>query len=230
MTRKLKFVVILLLVSFLAWAQAPSASAPAIEARADALLKQLSLEEKIDLIGGVNDFYIRGIKHIGLPELKMADGPFGVRNYGPSTTFGGMGLAATWDPELAGRIGAVIGQDARARGVHFMLGPGVNISRSPLCGRNFEYYGEDPFLASRTAVAYIQGMQNQGVSATIKHYMGNNQEFLRHDADAIIDERTMREIYLPTFEAAVKEAHVGAIMDSYNLINGQHATQNGLSE
>jgi len=198
-----------------------------MEARADAMLKQLSLEEKIDLIGGVDDFYIRKIKHIGLPELKMADGPFGVRNYGPSSTFGGMGLAATWDPELVARMGAVIGQDARARGVHFMLGPGVNISRSPLCGRNFEYFGEDPFLAARTAVAYIEGMQSRGVSATIKHFMGNNQEFLRHDGDSIIDERTMREIYLPTFEAAVKEAHVGAIMDSYNLINGQHATQNG---
>jgi beta-glucosidase len=153
MTIKLNSVVILLLVSVLAvWAQAPSPSAPAIEARADAMLKQLSLEEKIDLISGVNDFYIREIKHIGLPALKMADGPFGVRNYGPSTSFGGLGLAATWDSELAERMGAVIGQDARARGVHFMLGPGVNISRSPLCGRNFEYYGEDPFLASRTAV------------------------------------------------------------------------------
>ncbi|MBZ5654548.1 MAG: glycoside hydrolase family 3 C-terminal domain-containing protein [Acidobacteriia bacterium] len=227
---KRKTALISLLVSLtliVAWSQPPSPSTPAIEARAEAMLKQLSLEEKIDLIGGVNDFYIREIKHIGLPALKMADGPFGVRNYGPATTFGGMGLAATWDRDLDERMGAVIGQDARARGVHFMLGPGVNISRTPLCGRNFEYFGEDPFLASRTAVAYIQGMQNQGVSATIKHYMGNNQEFLRHDADSIIDERTMREIYLPTFEAAVKEAHVGAIMDSYNLINGQHATQNG---
>ena len=227
MSRKLKLIVILLFLSFLSWAQSPSPSTPAIEARADAMLKQLSLEEKIDLIGGVDDFYIRGIKHVGLPALKMADGPIGVRNYGPSTTFGGMGLAATWDLDLMTRMGAVIGQDARARGVHFMLGPGVNISRSPLCGRNFEYYGEDPFLASRTAVAYITGMQSQGVSATIKHFMGNNQEFLRHDADDIIDERTMREIYLPAFEAAVKEAHVGAIMNSYNLINGEHATQNG---
>ena len=227
MTRKLEFFVLLLLVSSLAQAQAPSATTPAIEARTAAMLKQLSLEEKIDLIGGVDEFYIREIKHIGLRALKMSDGPIGVRNYGPSTTFGGIGLAATWDTELAQRMGAVIGQDARARGVHFMLGPGVNIYRAPMCGRNFEYFGEDPFLASRTAVAYIKGMQSQGVSATIKHFMGNNQEFLRHDADSIIDERTMREIYLPTFEAAVKEAHVGAIMDSYNLTNGLHMSQNG---
>ncbi|MGA7575566.1 MAG: glycoside hydrolase family 3 C-terminal domain-containing protein [Terriglobales bacterium] len=219
----------IVLVNFVpaAWPQAPSATTPAIDNRAEAILKQLSLEEKIDLIGGLDDFYIRGIKHIGLPPLKMSDGPIGVRNYGPATTFGGIGLAATWDTELAQRIGTVIGQDARARGVHFMLGPGVNIYRAPMCGRNFEYFGEDPFLASRTAVAYINGIQSQGVSATIKHFMGNNQEFLRHDADSIIDERTMHEIYLPTFEAAVKEAHVGAIMDSYNLINGRHATQNG---
>ncbi|MGA3088169.1 MAG: glycoside hydrolase family 3 C-terminal domain-containing protein [Terriglobales bacterium] len=228
MIRKFSFVLLVFfLVSRLAWTQSPSPSTTVVEARVEGLLKQLSLEEKIDLIGGVNDFYIREAAHIGLPSLKMADGPFGVRNYGPSTTFGGMGLAATWDPELVARMGEVIGQDARARGVHFMLGPGVNISRSPSCGRNFEYFGEDPFLASRTAVAYIEGVQSEGVSATIKHYMGNNQEFLRHGADSLIDERTMREIYLPSFEAAVKEAHVGAIMDSYNLINGEHATQNG---
>src|SRR2546429_4129399 len=172
MIRKLKFVVLLLLASFLVWAQSPSPSTPAIEARADGLLKQLSLEEKIDLIGGVNDFYIHEIKHIGLPALKMADGPFGVRNYGPSTTFGGIGLAATWDPDLAQRMGAAIGQDARARGVHFMLGPGVNIYRAPMCGRNFEYLGEDPFLASRTAVGEINGPASPGVSAAAKHVMG----------------------------------------------------------
>jgi beta-glucosidase len=219
-----------LILFFLLATIVPSQTPPlssSTEARADALLKQLTLEEKIDLIGGVDDFYIRGIPRIGLPQLKMADGPFGVRNYGPATTFGGLGLAATWDTDLARRMGQIVGQDARARGVHFMLGPGVNIYRAPQGGRNFEYFGEDPFLASRTAVSYIEGMQSQGVSATIKHYMGNNQEYLRHGMNSVIDERTMHEIYLPTFEAAVKEAHVGAIMDSYNLVNGQHATQNG---
>jgi beta-glucosidase len=218
----------LLFVSVLAAVcQTAPASPAATEARVESMLKQLSLEEKVDLLGGVDSFYIRAIPHIGLPRLKMADGPVGVRNYGPSTVFGGIGLAATWDPALAQRIGAVIGEDARARGVHFMLGPGVNIYRAPLCGRNFEYFGEDPFLSSRTAVAYIEGMQSQGVSATVKHFMGNNQEYDRHNMDSIIDERTMREIYLPAFEAAVKEAHVGALMDSYNLTNGQHMSQNG---
>src|SRR5579862_9073189 len=208
-------------------AQSAPKSQAAIESRVDSLLKQLTLEEKVDLIGGVDDFYIRAIPKIGLPRLKMADGPVGVRNYGPSTVFGGIGLAASWDPEMASRVGMTIGQDARQRGVHFMLGPGVNIYRAPLNGRNFEYFGEDPFLASQIAINYITGMQSQGVSATIKHFMGNNSEFDRHNTDSVIDERTMREIYLPVFEAAVKRAHVGAIMDSYNLINGAHATQNG---
>jgi beta-glucosidase len=198
-----------------------------VEARVDSLLKQLSLEEKIDLIGGVDAFYIRDIPHIHFPRLKMSDGPVGVRNYGPSTAMGGVALAASWDPALAQRVGSIFGQDARARGVHFLLGPGVNIYRSPLNGRSFEYFGEDPFLAARTAVGYIKGLQSQGVSATVKHFMGNNSEFDRHNVDSIIDERTMREIYLPAFEAAVKEAHVGAIMDSYNLTNGVHLTQNG---
>jgi beta-glucosidase len=227
MTRRLRpFILLLFLPLFLAWSQAQTSSADT-EARADSLLKKLTLEEKIDLIGGVDDFYIRANEKIGLPRLKMADGPVGVRSYGPSTVFGGIGLAATWDPELATRIGATIGQDARARGVHFMLGPGVNIYRAPMNGRNFEYFGEDPFLSARIAVAYINGMQKQGVSATIKHFMGNNSEFDRHNTDSIIDERTMREIYLPVFEAAVKEAHVGSIMDSYNLTNDLHMSQNG---
>jgi len=227
MARRLRPIFLLLAFPvFLACAQAQTSSAD-VDVRVDSLRKKLTLDEKIDLIGGVDDFYIRANEKIGLPRLKMADGPVGVRNYGPSTVFGGIGLAATWDPDLAARIGATIGQDARARGVHFMLGPGVNIYRAPLNGRNFEYFGEDPFLAARIAVAYISGMQSQGVSATIKHFMGNNSEFDRHNTDSIIDERTMREIYLPVFEAAVKEARVGAIMDSYNLTNGLHMTQNG---
>jgi len=199
MVRRLQpFFLLLALPVVLAWSQAQTTSAN-VDARVDALLKKLTLEEKVDLIGGVDDFYIRANDKIGLPRLKMADGPIGVRNYGPATVFGGIGLAATWDPELATRIGAAIGQDARARGVHFMLGPGVNIYRAPMNGRNFEYFGEDPFLAARIAVAYINGMQSQGVSATIKHFMGNNSEYDRHNADSIIDERTMREIYLPVF-------------------------------
>src|ERR1700679_2942866 len=226
MLSRLRPLVLLLICSPLTWSHAQTSSTD-VDARVDSLLKKLSLEEKIDLIGGVDAFYIRANEKIGLPRLKMADGPVGVRNYGPATVFGGVGLAATWDPELAEKVGATIGQDARARGVHFMLGPGVNIYRAPMNGRNFEYFGEDPFLAARTAVAYINGMQSQGVSATIKHFMGNNSEFDRHNSDSMIDERTMREIYLPTFEAAVKEAHVGAIMDSYNLTNGVHMTQNG---
>jgi beta-glucosidase len=219
--------VLLLLPVLPAVCQTAPVSPAATEARAESLLRQLTLEEKIDIIGGVDSFYIRGNQRIGLPRLKMADGPVGVRNYGPSTVFGGIGLAATWDPALAQRIGAVIGEDARSRGVHFMLAPGVNIYRAPMCGRNFEYFGEDPFLSARTAVAYIQGIQSQGVSATVKHFMGNNQEYDRHNMDSVIDERTMREIYLPVFEAAVKEAHVGAVMDSYNLTNGLHMSQNG---
>ena len=209
-------------------AQSPVAAAPAqIEQRVESILTRMTLQQKIDMLGGVDDFYIRAFPELRLPRLKMADGPLGVRNYGPATAMaGGISLAATWDTALAERVGAEIGRDARARGVHFMLGPGVNIYRAPLNGRNFEYFGEDPYLASRIAVGYIKGMQSQGVSATIKHFMGNNSEFDRHNIDSIIDERTMREIYLPTFEAGVKEAHVGAIMDSYNLTNGAHMTQN----
>src|ERR1700752_4252695 len=202
-------------------------SSSAIEPRVETLLGQMTLEEKIDMLGGVNDFFIRGIPRLGIPPLKMADGPLGVRNFGPATAMaGGIALAATWNPSLAERVGVELGRDARAKGVHFLLGPGVNIYRSPMNGRNFEYFGEDPYLASRMAVQYIKGVQSQRVCATVKHFMGNNSEFDRHNSDSIIDERTLREIYLPTFEAGVKEAHVGAVMDSYNLANGQHLSQN----
>ncbi len=148
------------------------------EDRVESILKQMTLEEKIDLLGGIDSFSIRGVPRLGVPRLKMADGPIGVRNYGPATTMaGGIALAATWNPALGERVGTEIGRDARAKGVHFLLGPGVNIYRAPMNGRNFEYFGEDPFLASRIAVGYIKGVQSQGVSATVKHFMGNNSEF-----------------------------------------------------
>lgn len=205
-----------------------TAVADEVDKRALGILKKMTLDEKLDYIGGINGFYIRGNKRLGLPEFKMADGPIGIRNFGPSTAYAaGIALAASWDEALAGQIGTMIGKDARARGVHFLLGPGVNIYRAPMCGRNFEYFGEDPFLASRMTVNYIQGVQAQGVSATVKHFMGNNSELNRHHTSSDIDERTMREIYLPTFEAAVREAKVGAIMNAYNLVNGVHMTQHG---
>jgi beta-glucosidase len=215
-------------VAALASALAPPlfAADVAVERRVDSLLSQFTLDEKIDFLGGVDGFFIRDVPRVNWPRLKMADGPLGVRNFGPATAMaGGISLAASWNPALAERVGTEIGRDARAKGVHFLLGPGVNIYRSPLNGRNFEYLGEDPFLAARTAVGYIKGVQAQGVTATVKHFMGNNSEFDRHETDSVIDERTMREIYLPTFEAAVKEARVGAIMDAYNLTNGRRLTE-----
>ncbi|HJQ35179.1 MAG TPA: glycoside hydrolase family 3 C-terminal domain-containing protein [Pyrinomonadaceae bacterium] len=217
-----------LLLNFVPAARAQTNTAPPdTDARVEALLKQMTLEEKIDLLGGTDGFFVRGIERLKLPRLKMADGPMGVRNFGPATAMaGGVGLAATWNPQLAERVGTEIGRDARAKGVHFLLGPGVNIYRSPTNGRNFEYFGEDPFLASRIVVGYVRGVQSQGVSATVKHYAANNSEFDRHNTDSVVDERTLREIYLPAFEAAVREARVGAMMDSYNLLNGEHASQN----
>jgi beta-glucosidase len=220
-----------LAVAFLAltFVIVPSAiSAPdGVDQRVEAILSKMTLDQKIDLLGGQDDFYIRPYPELGWPRLRMADGPIGVRHGGPATTMaGGIALAATWDPALAAREGVEIARDARAKGVHFMLGPAVNIYRAPMNGRNFEYMGEDPYLAGKIAVGYIQGMQSQGVSATVKHFAANNSEFDRHNTDAIVDERTLREIYLPAFEAAVKEGHVGSVMDSYNVINGSHATQN----
>lgn len=220
----LRTTVLVLLLATLAPAQTTPAD---IESRVEAIVSKMTLEEKIDLLGGVDGFFTRGVPRLNVPRFKMADGPFGVRNFGPATAMaGGIALAATWNPALAQEVGTELGRDTRAKGAHFLLGPGVNIYRAPMNGRNFEYFGEDPYLASRIAVGFINGVQNQGVCATVKHYLGNNSEFDRHNTDSIIDERTMREIYMPVFEAAVKEAHAGAVMDSYNLTDGQHMTQN----
>jgi len=208
-------------------AQVPLPDSPAIEKRVDGLMAKLTLKDKINLIGGDEGMYIRAVPSIDLPHLRMSDGPVGVRTWGPSTAYtAGIALAASWDPELAERVGRGLGEDARARGVKFLLGPGVNIYRAPMNGRNFEYFGEDPYLSARIAVGYIQGVQSQGVVATVKHFALNNQEYDRHGVSSDADERTMREIYLPAFEAAVREGHVGAVMNSYNPINGVHATQN----
>lgn len=208
-------------------ARAQKKSPAEIDREVNALLAKLTLNQKIELIGGVDGMFTHAIPQIGLPRLKMSDGPMGVRVWGPSIAYAaGIGLAASWDPTLAREVGAAIGQDARARGVHIVLGPGVNIYRLPVDGRNFEFFGEDPYLGGKIAVGYIEGMQSQDVVATIKHYDANNSEYNRMHENAIISHRALREIYLPIFEAAVKEGHVGAIMDSYNLINGEHATQN----
>lgn len=210
----------------LVYCQSPVPDSPEIEQRVSSMLMKMNLDEKLGLIGGDN-FSTHAVSSIGLPSLKMSDGPYGVRTYGRSTAYAaGISLAAAWDQELARRVGESMGKDARARGVNFLLAPGVNIYRSPLNGRNFEYFGEDPFLSARIAVGFIEGVQSQGVVATVKHFAANNSEFDRHNLNSIVDERTLREIYLPAFEASVREAQVGAVMDSYNLLNGQHLTQN----
>jgi len=210
-----------------ALAQGPAPDSPDIEAKAHALVAKLTLEQKIDLLGGVDGMYTHALPAIDLPRFKMSDASVGVRTWGPTTAYaGGVALAATWDTEFARKLGESLGKDARARSVHFLLGPGVNIARSPIAGRNFEYLSEDPFLNASLVVPYIQGVQSQGVIATVKHYAVNNQEYNRHNVSSDIDERTLREIYLPAFEAAVTQGHVDAVMNSYNLVNGVHATQN----
>ncbi len=221
------FCACLLCICSLTQAQAPSPDSPTVEARAKAMLAKLTLADKIKLIGGVDSMFTNAMPAIGLPRFKMSDASVGVRTWGPTTAYaGGAALAATWDPAFAKQLGERLGYDARARGVNFLLGPGVNIARSPVSGRNFEYLSEDPYLNGAIVVPYIEGVQSQGVSATVKHFALNNQEYNRHNLDVTADERTMREMYLPAFEAAVTKGHVTAVMDSYNLINGSHATQN----
>lgn len=196
--------------------------------RAAALVSQMTLHEKISLLGGYRDgFYIAPVERLGIPEIRLADGPQGVRNNTRSTLYAcGVAAAATWNPALVYEMGKALGQDARARGVHIMLGPGANIARSPLCGRNFEYFGEDPCLAAETAVGYINGLQSEGVMATIKHFALNNKEENRLHSSSVADERTMHEIYFPAFRAAVERANVGSVMLAYNMVNFVHATEN----
>lgn len=201
-----------------------------VKNRAEKILKQMTLEQKIDYIGGEKINYpgIRPMPQFNIPHIRMADGPQGIRKYDvtESTLYpSGILSAATWNRALVKKLGTGLGQDARSRGIHILLGPGVNIYRSPLCGRNFEYFGEDPYLSGETAVAYIQGVQSQRVIATVKHFAANNQEWDRHNVSSDIDERTLHEIYLRPFEKAVKEGNVGAVMNSYNLLNGIHTSE-----
>ena len=200
--------------------------------RAEALVSQMTLEEKINFISGkIDGFRTYAIPRLGIPSIRMADGPQGVRNIDGKdihSTFYpcGISAAATWNREAVREMGAGIGSAARAHGVQILLGPGVNIYRSALCGRNFEYYGEDPYLAGETALSYITGMQEQGVMATIKHFALNQQEYDRHGTSSNADERTMNEIYFAAFRKAVEKADVAAVMTSYNPINGMHAAEN----
>lgn len=200
-----------------------------VEVRVEDLLSKMTTEEKLDYIGGYKGFYIRGIERLGLPEIKLTDGPVGTHKDGKSTAYPASVLsAATWDTALVYQLGKQLGRDSRARGVHILLAPGVNIMRAPMCGRNFEYFSEDPFLSARMGVAYVKGLQDERVVATVKHYAANNQEWDRNNVSSDIDERTLHEIYLPAFKACVQEAKAASIMNSYNLVNGVHATQSDL--
>jgi len=196
--------------------------------RIENIIEQMTIEEKIDMLGGYNRFNLLPNERLGIPEIKMTDGPVGVRSInGEATAFpASIALAASWDKALVEKVGAAIGQETKAKGKQVILAPGMNIYRAPMCGRNFEYLGEDPYLSGEMAVAYINGVQKEGVIATAKHLVANNQEFDRHHTSSDMDERTLREIYLPAFKASVQKGKVGMVMTSYNPINGVQASNN----
>jgi beta-glucosidase len=211
-----------------------------VEQRVQDLLGRMTLQEKIAMLAGADWMQTVANERLGIPSLKMADGPLGIRSWAkPSfhamsddknvltTAFpAGVAMAATWDTELVQSEGQVIGQEMKALGRDMILGPTVNINRTPLWGRNFEGYGEDPYLVSRMAVAYIKGVQGEGVIATVKHFDANNQEFERHRIDAKISQRALNEIYFPAFKAAVQEAGAWSVMSAYNKVNGVYCAEN----
>ena len=202
---------------------------PQVEQRAKEIVSKMTLQEKIEYISGYTSFSLRAIPRLGIPEIRLADGPQGIRNHAPKSTLYPSGIlsASTWNRDLLYKLGQGLGQDAKARGVSILLGPGVNIYRAPLCGRNFEYFSEDPLLSGVMAAAVTNGVQNGGkCGVTIKHFACNNQEDNRMGIDACISVRALREIYLRGFEIAVKESKPAVIMTSYNLINGVHAAEN----
>lgn len=206
--------------------------------QAQSLLEQLSLEEKISMTGGVRGFFMRSIPSIGIPEVMMADASSGVNirdswldepmDMGIEKSVAYpclLQLAATWNTSLAHDYARSIGEECRAGGIAFLLGPGMNMYRHAQCGRNFEYLGEDPFLTASLIREYVQGLQSTGVAATLKHFIANNSDFFRRRSNSIVDERTLREIYMPAFAAGI-EAGAKAVMTSYNLLNGEWCSQN----
>ena len=197
------------------------------------LIKQMTVSEKVSLLSGRNSWYTVPIERLGIPPAVMTDGPHGVRTGGQgmdrivstATAYPtGVSMASTWNRDLVEQVGVVLAEETRHLGCHILLGPCVNIVRSPLAGRNFETYAEDPFLAGQIGAAYVNGLQSQGVGASLKHYAANNQEVERSRGNSIVDERTLREIYLPAFETIVKDAHPWTVMCSYNRINGTYAS------
>lgn len=196
-----------------------------VDKRVEDLLSRMTTAEKADLVSGIT-FETRPNDRLGIPAIKMADGPMGVRWYTATAFPASVALAATWDTDLVGRVGRAIARELRAQGRDMLLAPCVNIHRVPMAGRNFESYGEDPFLAARMAVAYILGVQGEGVIATVKHFAANNQEQERNTIDVRVDERTLHEIYFPAFKAAVQEAGVWSVMSAYNKINGSWCSEN----
>ncbi len=200
-----------------------------LDTRVEDLLRRLTLDEKIALMGGGSLFATQPIARLGIPALRVSDGPNGVRSNEDqaATVFPtGSALAATWSPEVLHEVGEAIGREALAMHVQVMLGPDVNIQRVPLAGRDFEDYSEDPFLAGTLGVAYVKGLQSEGVGATVKHFVANEQELDRQRMSSNVDERTLREIYLLPFEMIVKQAHPWALMLSYNRLNGTYMTEN----
>jgi beta-glucosidase len=248
-----KYVFLLLLSILVAtamgmlFAQSPEQNAPyknpklPVEQRLADLLGRMTPRERAEMLSGAGWMESQPNARLGIPAIKMADGPMGVRNWAGSsavtnaaatppvlsTAFpAGIGMGASWDVELVRRQGQVIAQEVKALGRNMILGPTMNINRQPLWGRNFEGYGEDPYLAARMGVAYIEGVQAEKVIATAKHFAANNQEFERHRIDEKIDARTLHEIYLPAFHAAVQEAGVWAVMNAYNKVNGSYCAEN----
>ena len=208
------------------------------------ILEKMSLEDKIALCGGADFWTTKAYEKYGIPALFLCDGPHGLRRQEresgvdmlgvnqsrPATCFPtAVTTAASWDPELLEEIGAAIGEEAREQGVGVVLGPGANLKRDPLCGRNFEYFSEDPYLAGKLAAGFIRGVEGQGIGSSLKHFAANSQELSRFNSDSVMDERTLRELYLAAFEIAVKEGKPSTVMCAYPKLNGVHCSDNKVS-